>query len=138
MKKTKKINPNKLVLIQKSNLAKETIKMKIAQAKTQEEAISAACLTVNQVLVSMYEEETKSSGFKLFKEWKELGFKVKAKSKGFAIWARPKKGAEKVEVTRVDTGESEEKEFNYEFFPMCYLFHEGQVEKFESSKELTV
>lgn len=63
---------------------------------------------------------------KTFHEWKQAGFSVKKGEKALLVWGRPlsKKG-EEAEKNK----EAEEEQDGGEYFPICYLFAECQVEK---------
>ena len=78
-------------LIAKSQQAKSLRKTMMQEARTAEERLESANLTINQVLVMMYETETSAHEFKTFHDWKKEGFKVNKGEKGFAVWGKPKK-----------------------------------------------
>tara|TARA_R110001592_G_scaffold182549_1_gene425859 strand:+ start:14661 stop:16475 length:1815 start_codon:yes stop_codon:yes gene_type:complete len=123
-------------LIQKSALAKQIIKKRIAEAKTEAEAFAACALRVNDILIQWHHVETGAKTFLTFNQWKERGFKVNKGEKSFKVWSSPIKGKREIEVTEVKTGEDKKLEENYELFAMCSLFHEGQVSPLdENSKE---
>lgn len=89
--------------------------------------------TVNDCLILIYSQETGQNAWKTFAGWREEGKGVKKGEKGFAIWGRPlgaKEGEsdapEISEALADDGGESEGR--GPKFFPLCYLFHAGQVE----------
>lgn len=121
--KTKKIQPERLELIQLSQQAKE-LREQILLATGEE-------LTINQTLILIHKEVSGASTFKTFNEWKEAGFKVKRHEKAFRVWAKPRKGLVKNDAPK-DTQTDEEK---YSFYPMCCLFNELQVEAFEMQTE---
>lgn len=82
--------------------------------------------TVNQALKIYYfkgREAAERVQLKTFKQWKDCGKRVKKGEKGFAFWTAPKhalkKGANPDAAGEEDT---------YEFFGVCYLFAESQVE----------
>ena len=104
------------------------------EAKTAAEAVAAAGLTLNSIIVEMYQNETTCKQFNTFHDWKKAGYKVNTGVKGFAVWGKPKrvKDTMKTEEGEVLEGES------WEFWPLCYLFNESQVTKIgdlEPSKE---
>ena len=76
----------------------------------------------NEYLMAMYRRETGRSDFKTFKGWKEVGARVKKGEKGFAIFSRP------LSVIKAEKGE-EGVELGSKKFGVCYLFHDGQVER---------
>lgn len=56
--------------------------------------------------------------FNTFYQWIQKGYAVKKGEKAFVIWGKPQKATEKKE--------SEKDEFD--FYPLCYLFSNLQVE----------
>lgn len=79
--------------------------------------------TINACLEIIYAGETGQTEWKTFLGWKEVGFGVKKGEHGFPIWGRPI-GCHKVAAP---DGTSEPAEGGFEFFPVSYLFHSGQV-----------
>lgn len=112
-------------LIAKSQQAKSLRKTMMQEARTAEERLESANLTINQVLVMMYETETSAHEFKTFHDWKKEGFKVNKGEKGFAVWGKPKKAKKTLETEDGEKLEGDE----FEYYPMCYLFNENQVSK---------
>ncbi len=98
--------------------------MWIDDAGNGDKALWAASLKVNDVLLILYKEETGQEDFKTFHDWKNAGFKVKKGEKSFRVWGRPKMISSKAE----GGNENADPQRPYEFFPMCCLFHGGQVE----------
>lgn len=82
--------------------------------------------SINEALVEMYKQETGAKEFKTFWGWIQSGFAVKKGSKSFDVWGKPLKRP-------VDDSGEENKEF--QFFPLCCLFGDHQVEKAQSKKE---
>lgn len=79
--------------------------------------------TINACLEIIYARETGQSDWKTFLGWKEAGLSVKKGEKGFPIWGRPI-GSHK---QRAAEESSEPTEIGFDFFPVSYLFHAGQV-----------
>lgn len=79
--------------------------------------------TVNACLEIIYTSETGQTDWKTFLGWKEAGFAVNKGEKGFAIWGRPidcQRHEAEPEAATDEAGK-------FEFFPISYLFHAGQV-----------
>ncbi|WP_341221045.1 ArdC-like ssDNA-binding domain-containing protein [Polaribacter atrinae] len=74
---------------------------------------------VNAVLIDMYTNEMHTE-FKTFRGWTKENKKVKKGEKGFFVWSKKLKAADKTE------GAEEDKEFK--FFGIAYLFSNAQVE----------
>jgi hypothetical protein len=75
--------------------------------------------SVNEALVSFYispEHQT----FKTFWEWKEEGYNIKKGAVSFKVWGTPKKSH------RPQPAEGQDDE--YQYWPICYLFSNAQVE----------
>ena len=129
MKRKKNIKPEKLELIKLSQKAKAIKKTMLDNAKSEEELLAAASVTINYILIGFYTKRTGHSIFKTFKEWQDEGYTVNKGEKSFRVWSAPRKGTKEIETTVIATGEVQTKEDNYEFWGMCCLFHDGQVSK---------
>lgn len=110
-------------LIALSREAKDYRKKLIAAAKTDAEALAAAGLKINDILMMFHQNATGQTEFHTFKEWKEKGMSVKPGETSFRIWGKPRKGQKTIEREEGDNFEH-----NYSFYPMVCLFHIGQVE----------
>lgn len=84
-------------------------------------ALLESGLSVNQVLLLMYQEETGETDFRIFKEWLKNGYKVKKGEKGFPVFSRSLKKIK--EENDQEAGNRD----NGRYFT-AYLFHAGQVE----------
>ena len=95
--------------------------------------------TVNACLELIYQSEVGQNEWHTFPGWKELGFFPEKGSKGFAIWGTPKRGGvkeheAKIAAAGVDPASVSEEGKGYEFFPVSYLFHAGQVVNAEGAR----
>ncbi len=129
MKKSKEIKPEKLALIELSKKAKSIKTRMMLKAKTDEEKLAVAGMTINSILLGIYEKQTGHSVYKTFKEWKDEGYTVNKGERSYRVWSAPRKGVDKCEVTVVSTGEQKTVEDTYKFWAMCCLFHDGQVSR---------
>ena len=78
--------------------------------------------TVNACLELIYAGETGQTEWKTFLGWKEAGFGVTKGERGFPIWGRP------ISCKKNDAPKDGPAEPHaFEFFPVSYLFHAGQV-----------
>ena len=75
------------------------------------------CVTINEGLIDTYSKGNELE-FNTFKQWKEKDFQVKKGSKAFAVWGKPRK------VPVPDSDKDDE----FKFWPICYLFSQDQVE----------
>jgi DNA repair protein RadC len=74
--------------------------------------------SVNSAILATYRENGNEE-FNTFGQWLEKGFAVKKGERAFLVWGTPKR-------LPVINPESEKDEFDY--FPLCYLFSNKQVE----------
>lgn len=79
--------------------------------------------TINACLELVYASKTGQIEWRSFLGWKEAGFAVIKGEKGFPIWGRPIECEAREKVAAETKGE----ENKFEFFPVSYLFHAGQV-----------
>jgi hypothetical protein len=107
---TKQPNPKKLELAKLSD--------QLIQATEKEEYF------VNELLREHYKQQNPEIQlFEFLHSWNEKGFRIRKGEKAFLFWSSPVR----VQKTDEQTGE----ESNYEFFNVCYLFANTQVEKAE-------
>ena len=96
---------------------------KIAQMAIKNGATEAQ--TVNEFVTDHYKSENPGiEEFDTFHQWKDKGFKIKKGSTAFVVWGSPRKGKLEEPVMKSDGKEDDE----FEFFPLCYLFSNQQVE----------
>ena len=98
---------------------KQLLKLFSIQAKEMIE-LNGLDKNINSVLIDMYTNETHKE-FKTFKGWMAEKKKVKKGEKGFFVWSKKLKAADKSE------GAEDDKEFR--FFGIAYLFSNAQVEE---------
>lgn len=58
----------------------------LANAATEYEAFRALSLSINDILLCMYEDMTAESGWRTLKDWEKLGYKLKENEKPFYVW----------------------------------------------------
>lgn len=109
-----KSNPRRMELVKLSR----TFKPLVVAGKFQ---------NVNAAIMAFYKQQTGKQEWRTFKGWHDAGFSVIKGAQGFPIWATPRpmgsgKAQESAPAELADTGES-----GGQWFPVCYLFHEGQV-----------
>lgn len=75
--------------------------------------------TVNAAVIEVFYRPAGHETFNTFWQWKSLGKAVRKGEKAFAVWAQP--------VERAQTDPTD-KEDEYSFFPICYLFSDRQVD----------
>lgn len=96
---------------------------------------------VNAGLVEHWKAETGASEFHTFADWRKAGRPVRKGERGFPIWGTPRAigNGEMIvsdgmaALAAITGAPIEEKP---DFFPVCYLFHAGQVEPDQPTGEL--
>lgn len=96
-------------------------------------AMTGELRSVNEILLDFYKEETGAKDFRRFDEWKEAGFMVKKGESAYRVWGSPKQFTKTQEMQDVTTGNTDNIESKFEFWPMCCIFNENQVEPFSST-----
>lgn len=82
-------------------------------------------MTINEILIEHFYKNEENTEFKTLYDWRKAGFKVIKGSKSFVIWGKPKQIKDKAEKQK-KTNEDEEES---EFYPICYIFSNAQVQK---------
>ena len=87
---------------------------------------------VNAAIIAYYSEKTGQSDFRTFNAWRKAGQPVKKGEAGFPVWAAPRHlgiapGTPIPDMAAVAMMQGAEVQ-GPEWFPVCYLFHAGQVE----------
>ena len=122
----------RLALIEKSKQAKQW-KETAAEAATQngdfEQAAAIEGMRVNDVLRMMIAKEAGRDDFNTASDWKENGYRIAKGEKAYRVWGSPVKAVSKEESAEAAQGETENEalERKYRLWPMCCLFHGGQV-----------
>ena len=81
--------------------------------------------TINEALLDMYRKEGHKE-FKTFNQWLWEGKMVKKGEHAYLVWGKPRK---------VSQAAPDEKDDEYKYWPLCYLFGDGQVE--DMKREVT-
>lgn len=94
----------------------------------------------NAAVMAYYEDKTKQTDFRTFNAWKKAGFGVRKGEQGFPIWAQPRRmqpkaGAPMSDLAAVAAMQGATPQ-GPEWFPVCYLFHAGQVEALQGAERL--
>lgn len=80
-------------------------------------------LSLNEVIVRMYQEQTGAKEFKTLQEWNKLGRRIRKGETAFPVWAT----AEKASLQKQLLDKGDDAEHWYTLWPMAYLYHEGQT-----------
>ena len=108
-----------------SSLKEARFKLKELSAGAKILVQAGAVDTVNEFVIKTHYQKDGHELFKTFNEWVADGYRIKKGSKAFVVWGRPKR-SQKIQP------ESEQDEYNY--FPICYLFSNLQVERRASNE----
>jgi len=116
---TKPINVNREKLIVLSNAARE-----LQQG-------GCEGMTINEILIEEFYSDETHREFHTFGDWKKKGMNIKKGEKAFLIWGRKRenKDAQPEQQQEQPKPAQEEQGEKYQFFPLCYLFSNAQVEK---------
>ena len=129
----RKENPRKTELINRSVQMRKMRQDGMDNAKTEEEFLMWSDLTINAMIMDLYEQQAGTRNFKTFNDWKAAGMMVKKGEKGWIIWGQKRTANKTVEVENVTTGAKEDATEEFEYWPVCYLFTEQQVEAIKKS-----
>jgi len=133
-KPSEKTKQARAALMTLSRKAGEYRKQKIAKAKSNIEALAAASMTINSIVLSYYQADNQgATEWNTFKQWKEQGYSVKKGEKAFYIWGAPRRINKKDEHKQEGEISADDLESKAEFWPLCALFNNLQVEKGDSS-----
>jgi hypothetical protein len=122
----------RIALSELSRKAEALKKQKQEDAGTITEQLFWASRTVNYMLLKYMYDTEGAEEFKTLVQWRKAGYKVKKGSKSFTIWAQPREGRYKDQKEKEEEKDDEHK---YEFFPICHLFSNLQVEPIKNDKE---
>jgi hypothetical protein len=123
-------------LIAKSKLAKqwqEKAAADASEAGEEEKAIAIAMMGVNEILRGMIAKEAGRDDFKTAAEWKKDGFRIAKGEKAYRVWGSPVQAKSTVDqethqqATEQENSDSDDLDRKYKLWPMCCLFHGGQV-----------
>lgn len=88
--------------------------------------------TVNAAILAHYTQETGAAEWHSFADWRKAGRPVKKGESGFPIWGTPRAMKPGEGATMGDLGAlaslSGIEPQGPRFFPVAYLFHEGQTQ----------
>lgn len=85
-------------------------------------------MTINEYVLNHFYKDAENQEFNTLWQWKDKGFKVVKGALAFAVWGKPKALQKEAEAgAEPDEGETE-------FYPLCYLFSNAQVEPLEAKK----
>lgn len=116
----------RLFLSELSRDAEKIRDAKVKEATTIEAAAYWESKTVNYFLTNfIYPASEGTKVYKTFQQWKNEGATVKKGEKAFLIWGSPVNAKHQTEDQKVEEEETEG--YEYEFYPLCYVFSENQV-----------
>ena len=86
---------------------------------------------INEALIDCIYKQGGHEQFNTLPQWNKKGYRVKRGSRAFVVWGSPKEVQKQSEP---ETQENEEDEKD-NFWPLCYLFSNLQVEPSQGRKE---
>ena len=105
---------------EKTKLRRKKLSMLSRVIKAQIEVGDIEAATINEGLIETYSKGEQLE-FNTFHQWKKKNFQVKKGSEAFAVWGKPRK------VPVPDSDKDDE----FKFWPICYLFSQEQVQPIE-------
>lgn len=78
--------------------------------------------SVNEAVIELFYRQDGHTEFNTLWEWNRKGYRVQKGSKAFAVWATPKK------LNRIEDQAKGDDDKKMDFYPICYLFSNLQVE----------
>ena len=118
----RKENPRKTELINLSVQMRKKRQDGMDNAKTEEEFLMWQALTINAMIMELYEQESGTSNFKSFNDWKAAGMMVRKGEKGWIIWGQKRTANKTVKVENATTGAEEDSTEEFEYLP----FHQSK------------
>lgn len=91
-------------------------------------------MTINEILVQEFYSDEKHQEFNTFNQWKAQGYSVKKGEKAFMVWGKKRQGKEATAEQEAQHQAQESEEKTFEFFPICFLFSNAQVEPTKKKK----
>ncbi len=79
--------------------------------------------TVNEAVIELFYRKDGHEEFNTLWEWNQKGFKVMRGSKAFVVWGSPR------ELKKTEPAPEQEEDKKDDFYPLCYLFSNLQVER---------
>ncbi len=79
--------------------------------------------SVNDALIELFYRQDENREFHTLYDWNKKGYKVIKGSKAFVIWGSPR------ELKKNDPAPDQNEEEKNDFYPLCYLFSNAQVER---------
>lgn len=95
--------------------------------------------SVNEGLIEEYSRQVNCAEWHTFKDWKTAGKCVRKGEQGFPIWGRPRTtkpadGSPAGDLATLGAMLGADPQ-GPQFFPVCYLFHAGQVDTTTTATE---
>lgn len=104
---------------------------KFARILVKEEAYD----TVNEAIIETVYRTDGHEEFNTLPQWNKKGYRVKRGSRAFVVWGSPKEVSkeQQAEPGKETPGNDEDEKDN--FWPLCYLFSNMQVEPAQERRE---
>ena len=103
--------------------------IELSQLAKIRQATDCEGMGINEILIDEFYTDAENSEFHTFHGWKEKGMNIKKGATAFLIWGK-KRSSKQGEA---EPQNDEEKAF--QFFPVCYLFSNNQVEPQSDAKD---
>ena len=89
---------------------------------------------INEALIDCFYKQDGHEEFNTLPQWNKKGYRIKRGSRAFVVWGSPKEMSKEQQAEQ-QAAESEGDEEKENFWPLCYLFSNLQVEPAQERKE---
>lgn len=90
---------------------------------------------INEALIECIYKTDGHEEFNTLPQWNKRGYKVIKGSRAFLVWGSPKEMSKEQQAEAAKAAEQSEEDETDNFWPLCYLFSNLQVEPAEARKE---
>lgn len=90
---------------------------------------------INEALIDCIYKQDGHEEFNTLPQWNKKGYRVKRGSRAFVVWGSPKELSKEQQAEPGREAPENEEDEKDNFWPLCYLFSNLQVEPAEARKE---
>jgi hypothetical protein len=90
---------------------------------------------INEALIECIYKHDGHEEFNTLPTWNKKGFRIKRGSRAFVVWGSPKPLSMEQQAEPSKEAPENEEDENNNFWPLCYLFSNLQVEPAQARKE---
>jgi hypothetical protein len=90
---------------------------------------------INEALIDCIYKQEGHEEFNTLPQWNKKGYRVKRGSRAFVVWGSPKEVSKEQQAEQGREAPENEEDDKENFWPLCYLFSNLQVEPAQARKE---